>query len=700
MRINYLKVPKQLVDAHLGVDFGSTNTSVAYYVPTAPDRIKGEMRFKNRRISLLASDSKDNNERPAVEDEIFFFQNDEISMNAIKSMLTVHDARRMVKDRETDAPEGMFVRGGFPCFEKNLPVETATENMLKLSYPERVKSADIIFDMKWSRAHDDHKKAYLGTLLLHVYAHLFDEGYQPVKLKWSFPSSMDDTRVGTYSGLWSSLPEVNPLVGGEPLVVSAAPVRSQGVESPANHFGMDPGQPSAQAGGWGAQPAQAAGWGALGDGAAPSMKEVALRSGPMRFDFHPLDGDKALTEACAVANYLANNQRLNLDSNYLTLCFDVGGSTTDISALVKMPSGVLTMVKQNSIRFAAQRVAHAARYASSFKDVLLAVCERKQVSIQGLNVAPYRYSPQTAAYYFEQLVDRLEEKDMAPFYQLIRAKCPELMCVNLYVTGLIMYYAGQLASKLRTEVSNSLEGQMLKTFNPHMAGDWKPMVNIVFAGKGARLFDWFRAVDEVASNKYYTDLFIKGFGGRQQAVDNLYPGGWGGLGQEPPVRINPTSEGGSSDIKYEVSKGLAYSAEQLHVPRSADAIEILGEDGFVLMQGGQMKPVPYDASITPEMLEHIGSAFLSSPAPGQPPCPKFMDFAATYYDVARNFGLKMTEEDFRAGFMSMNINAYIKGHQDYRIAKEAKKFDFVTPIIIMEGMKFLEDDLLKGIQKK
>ncbi len=267
----------------------------------------------------------------------------------------------------------------------------------------------------------------------------------------------------------------------------------------------------------------------------------------------------------------------------------------------------------NSIRFAAQRVAHAARYARNFKDVLLEVCERKKVSIQGLNVEPYRYSPQTAAYYFEQLVDRLEEADMAPFYQLIRAKCPELMCVNLYVTGLIMFYAGQLAGKLRSEVANSEEGQQLKTWMPAMGGDWKPMVNIVFAGKGARLFDWFRAVDESASNKYYTDLFIKGFGGMQQAIDNLFPGGWEGLRMEPPVKIKRTTDGGVSDIKYEVSKGLAFSTEQLLVPKSEEAIEILGEEGFALNQGGQLKPIPHDASITPEMLEHIGTAFLSSP---------------------------------------------------------------------------------------
>jgi hypothetical protein len=51
--------------------------------------------LKNRRISLLASDDKNNDERPAVEDEVFFFQNDEIKTNAIKSVLAIHDFKRL-----------------------------------------------------------------------------------------------------------------------------------------------------------------------------------------------------------------------------------------------------------------------------------------------------------------------------------------------------------------------------------------------------------------------------------------------------------------------------------------------------------------------------------------------------------------------------------------------------------------------------
>ena len=75
-----------------------------------------------------SSDEKDNDVQPAMEDEIFFFQNDEIHSNAIKSVLTLHDAKRMVKGDQQlmESVAAMAVSGGFPCFEKNLPIVEAT----------------------------------------------------------------------------------------------------------------------------------------------------------------------------------------------------------------------------------------------------------------------------------------------------------------------------------------------------------------------------------------------------------------------------------------------------------------------------------------------------------------------------------------------------------------------------------------------
>ncbi|AWG24244.1 hypothetical protein [Flavobacterium kingsejongi] len=718
--INEAEMPRNLLadsftlkEANLGVDFGSTNTSIAYY-SQHEGRMKPDMKLKNRRISLFASDKKNNDVRPAVEDEIFFFQNDEIRTNAIKSILTIHDPKRIVKDSDIQTMESaiaMAIKGGFPNFEKNLPIESATENRYRLSYP-RVGSAELVHNMKWStdELENSYKKAYLSSLLLHVYAQLFEEGHVPVNLKWSYPSSMSSYLVGQYQNIWDDLPAINPIVGGKPLSVSKSPANTRISSEPVfdtatqNTWGIA--APVAKTPAWGETPSEAAqntapaagaGWGAPVE-KKTKFKEIKVDNGPVTFNFQKLSDNKALTEACAVANYLANNQSLNKSDSYLTLCFDVGGSTTDISAMCMMmgdegPS--LALVKQSSIRFAAQRISFATRYSPNFKNVLLEICQRKKISIQGLNVQPDRYTSETAPYYFEQIVDRLEEEDFPAFYQLLRAKCPEMMSINLYVTGLIMYYAGQIAYKLRNEIVNSPD--------KHPAHeDWKPIINIVFAGKGARIFDWFPAVDQQLANNYFTELFIKGFGGMEKAKANLFPGGHNG---GPPIIINPTNTADSSNVKYEVAKGLAYPTQSLLVPQTNDAIEILGEEGFTMLTAeGQKKEIAYDASISSEMMEGLGTYFNSTPVPGKISCPKFAEFAGTYFQVATDmFGLKMTQQDFMNGFQNMNMNAYIKSLPEYRLASEStksEKFDFIAPIIILEGMKFLEEYLLESIKKQ
>ena len=141
------------------------------------------------------------------------------------------------------------------------------------------------------------------------------------------------------------------------------------------------------------------------------------------------------------------------------------------------------------------------------------------------------------------------------------------------------------------------------------------------------------------------------------------------------------------------------------MPNNPAAIEILGEEGYVVMKSsGERIRLEYNHSVTSEMMENLGLYFMHSPEPGAP-CKKFMDFAGIFYQVATAvFGLKMTQEDFKNGFQNMNIDAYIRTMPEYYAAVEEKqkgsKFDFVAPIIILEGMKFYDDVLLKGIVRQ
>ena len=723
--VNMLNSPRTLSPAFLGVDFGSTNSSIAYFSDHR-NEVCESLKLTNKRVSLLSTDAKNNDKRPAVEDEIFFFQNDEILSNSIKSVLTIHDSRRIVNEGNilSDSLMAQAVKGGFPCFEKNLPIENAEDNRYILSY-NRIGRAELVYNMKWSSQPIDksYKTAYLSSLLLHVYAQLFIEGHEPHTLKWSYPSSMGKELLSEYRGIWDSLKEISPIVGNVKLktyppsdlsdigettgnstwAAAAAASSSWGdgsAEAPVS--GSDWGATASGSNGWGREtkvPAVAAGWGNEASKKAATAVNIETETAAVRFDFRTLSNEESLSEACAVANYLVRpNGGYSINPGELVLCFDIGGSTTDITALCQMEGGK-AMIKQNSIRFAAERVAQATKFSPNFKNVLLRMCERKNISIQGLNNGSNKFSENTAPYYFEQVVDRLEAADFETFYLLIAAECKEMMSINLYVTGLIMFYAGQLAYKLRNEIVKSEDA-------PPAVKAIPPKIKIAFAGKGSRIFDWFTAVDPKAADDYYTQMFIRGMGGESIARTTITP-----INTNPLKIIDINSQRGTNnaDVKYEVSKGLAIPTNitSILVPTNKQAIEILGEDNFcVITPSGEFKYLESTNSITPEMLEHIGNHFICLPPEGKPHCPRFMDFADLFYKVSSSmFGLKMNAADFMAGFQDMNIENYIKGEPGFIKAQkrkhdDQKAFDYVAPIIILEGMKFFEKHLLKGIQKQ
>ncbi|MBK8627937.1 MAG: hypothetical protein IPN86_20955 [Saprospiraceae bacterium] len=278
------------------------------------------------------------------------------------------------------------------------------------------------------------------------------------------------------------------------------------------------------------------GWGNQESSKSKSVVEIKIDNGPLKFDFRPLDDNESLTESCAVANYFLED--LPVRPGELLMIFDVGGSTTDISVLSQMEGGGKAMIKQNSIRWAAQRLAFATRYSKNFQSVLLRMCEKKKIKIEGLNTTPSKYNENTAPFYFEQLIDRLEDSDFPDFYRLIAAECNELMSVNLYVTGLIMYYAGQLTLKMREEMLRSEDV-------PVIVKNMPPKIYIAFAGKGARIFDWFDAINPKAANEYYTQMFIRGIGGMERAKSTITPINF----PSEIIKINAFKKENNADVK-------------------------------------------------------------------------------------------------------------------------------------------------------
>lgn len=729
---NRLGEQRELRDAHLGVDFGSTNTSIAYYDTVLADDPKGIV-FKDMRVSLLC-DIHGIPNTPTIENSLFFFQGQELQSNSVKSILTIQDFKRMPQNESVDALSKKEVSGGFPCFCKNLPVTSISDDKINVSFFNGTGiSATLIQNMKWSDQDSDraHKSAFLKSLLLQVYAQLFVDDVVPVKLKWSYPSAMPDSLVRDYDSIWNDLKYINPVVDRDGNVkrldvtewqagnveVGDNIWRSEsdpsandawGTSAPSNDNWGSPsngdawGNTDNSSGGWGDDNSSSAGWGNAESqdgwgGCAPQNVVVDLKpdGGPIKFNFIDVNQDSCLTEACAVANYLHKK----VDARNLTLCFDVGGSTTDISALCKMKdrNGQLrtAMIKQNSIHFAAQKVSLATKNIPTFKRVLDAICQKYNIRILGLNMGQNTYSQETAPYFYEQIVDNLSSEQLVDFYKCISAYCPDLFSVNLYVTGLIMYYAGQIANKLIQEVRRAEDG---------LGPEWRPLVQIVFAGKGSRIFEWFSCTNYERANKYCQDMFITGFGGMDQARNLLYG----------PPSIGLVSRS-TPDNKFEVSKGLAMASHQareggLIVPDADKAIEILGEEGFSLItKDGSKVDLKYDNGITSEYMEHIGNYFLGPiDGAGEMTCKRFMDFSGIFYQYAKNLykiDAKMSKSDFENGFRNMNINSYIRALPEFRKAIQNKgadgsgKFDFVAPIIILEGMKFFDEVLLPRLRQ-
>lgn len=682
--------------ANIGVDFGSTNTSIAYYSNSMnisfgkSDPNEQYMQFQNRRVSLLRNDDaegglKDNSINPACEDEIFFFQNDEIYSNSIKSILTIHDEKRIVRTDEHEEVYKKEIKGGFPCFEKNLPIDSATERRYFLKL-DKIGESQIAHSMKWSteQKENDYRSAYLRSLLLHVYAQMFREKHIPERLKWSFPSSMDNPRKLEYLQLMKGLSEVNPIVGGSRKELQVSEIRSgsSSFGSTSSMYDMHSESSSNENSDWGTSNT---GWGS--DSSKQSFggrSEVELEM-EQALEIAIIDDEFCLTESEAVANYI--RKEVSPSAGNLALTFDVGGSTTDFSVLTKIGSDDV-LLKQSSIQFAAQRISQATAYSPRFKQVLLSVCGSLNIKIQGLNSGEDKYSSKTAPFYFEQLVDQLDdEKDFALLYSRIAADCPELMAVNLYVTGLIIFYAGQLTKSLAEWLRKQ----------PDTSHDFtrKPIeIDFKFAGKGSRIFDWHRMIDPGKAEIYLKTLFVAGMGGPEVAQ---------GFIRDPfnsgDMRFNWRAI--DRDVKYEVSKGLAMPVSEMKVVKS-NVVEIIGEDGFKAWSGGQMVNLDAWSTITPSMFKHIGSSFLHEPENSNMPYPRFMRFAEIFFQLISNdFAFPVSQQEFVSGLRSMRMDAYIKGLPDYNEALKGKdgKFQFVQPMIILCGMNFLQSVLLPKIQK-
>ena len=265
--------------------------------------------------------------------DFFFFSKQPTRSNALKSVLTLHDQRRMPNGHDTF--KELPVAGGLPCFMSNLPLKAVSANTISLDFGNGVE-ATLINSMKWSESPVDkaYKTAYLRTLLLMVYAELFKKGLKPEKLNWSYPSTMERSTILTHDNpIWKSLgsDNVSPILeyeGGSviPLEVTDISGQNNGNDMGGGlnlggsilggneqttagfGFGMDLGLGQGGNSIMGNSELGSIDW-INGGGQKEVVEEKAINLEPddpnKKLEFHPINTEFPMTEACASANFTA-----------------------------------------------------------------------------------------------------------------------------------------------------------------------------------------------------------------------------------------------------------------------------------------------------------------------------------------------------------------------------------------------------------
>lgn len=697
----------------VGMDFGSNNSCFAFFDGQNSQLLK----FQNRRVSLLSSDDDHNlknKSQAAATFEMLFFQNDETWSNKIKSVLTLHEESRLIKDDPSDSINliiGDAVKGGALCFEGNVAIKESSQNRHRLDMGKR-GLLDMAYNMKWSYDQKDQNylKCYLQSLLLIAYAELFTHkngSRFPNKLVWAYPSAMSGSQVLGYSNdIWANLSTVNPLdsqsfglevVSGSRTVKKGSSPFGDSSPSSGGAFGAAPsggGAFGAAPSGGGAFGSNPSSGGAFGGGNEKKSllipleneylaKLKGLDTEVLKTDTETLDPDKACTESEAIAQYAAQKPGANNEGDYM-IGFDVGGSTTDILVLTSL-KGQKTLVKQNSLKIAAGAVAEATSYVPGFANFLQDFAQANNMG----NIHAIRTMSQTTVpFCFNQIVDSLDDDvSLNKLYGGIASSCKPLMWLNLYITGLNIFYAGMISRKLRTLSENTPE-----IYTP------VTRVALEYFGKGSRIYDWFKAVDPENAKNYHVQCFIAGYGPEANAHlsgfnDTLF--------EAKP--FTTFLDDGSDDVKVEVAKGLAIDPQagnQTIQKITSMVSEIIGEDGYALRIDGE-EPILLNAlsDVSPALIQRIGSQLV----PPRNGYPRFQAFLEQWFTFSQQcFGLNVPGDQVIQAMRSMNVTHELMKDEDFKKAQmNAQKgdFDFSASLFSIQARAFMKTFIIPLMQK-
>ncbi|OAV73446.1 hypothetical protein Barb6_00239 [Bacteroidales bacterium Barb6] len=372
------------------------------------------------------------------------------------------------------------------------------------------------------------------------------------------------------------------------------------------------------------------------------------------------------TEAEAVCKYaLSKDQGLN---NNMFLGIDVGGSTSDILLLAKdiNANNVPKLYKQSSVRIAAGVFFDAVIKSTTFRKAIFDYHEQ-QTRIKVENIKDILSEGHKAPFYLNSVFDQLTDDDFGSFYSYIGREASFAYAIPAYVTGLLVFYSGKLCAKTIKE--NNLTAVK--------------EIHLLPFGKGGRLFHWLQTIPGSSStNEYYETCFRKGYGDGAEAIRLKY-------------RTDI-----SEDNKSEVSKGLAVDAELIYDRNVRFTSDIFAEKNIKYLRDGQFVEFDENAVVDDEYFENIGQFEFPDRLEN------FEEFLRIFINfVGHKAGLvkDIASLENRSKELSGLVSAFIQNDAEYKKARNAKqqsnKFEYRFPILIAEGLCYLEKILIPEVFK-
>jgi hypothetical protein len=630
---NFTGNRNELEPVDVGIDFGSTNTTATF----SNNRDEhANIVINNRRRFILGKELNDNNVF-AEPNEIFFFQNDTTS-KSIKSALVYHDYLRIV---DPEIGQSMPLAGGVPNFERNLNLIGGQENHLLLEAIPN-EETKLLYDLKWKREDKYlvNKKAFIKSVWLYINAELFATQKVPKNLLWSFPTSMPLDLRKTYEGIYQEvLDTVKPIKSN--INIHLTPLST--------------------------------------------TKSMANR---------------ALSESEAVVNYALSSGGVGIGSKSIMVGIDIGGVTSDLLVLIADPGEYRAkLMSQSSVKIAANKLSQAIGKSENLRE-----CIKHFVRVNKLNLPALENITSDTSHFLTNLLFEVMEDDAKlerSFYrelwnpeneQLKRDETRGLIAISTYITGLLIFHAGQSIRSMLINEKNADNFSVQELQNGFH-------LKISPFGKGGKLFDWLgSAISEAVSNEYYKTCFLAGF--------------------NAPKEVEPKNEdilnsfsiiSNPKNLKMEVGYGLTAPRNVVKIDDAMEA-EIVGESGYVFRNANNEKiELKWNDPIVASQIFEFGEDLVIPESNDKDSgLAHFEKFKTVYLALIKDWDifdyslLKSSTKDFAY----TSLENYVKNDEDWLAGAELKRrtgddddFLFSCSPFLYEGMCFLDDVIIKNIYK-